>query len=119
MKDFELTDETMELDPHVLNSGLMSILENAVDACLEEKTRENYMITFNAKQDGDFIIFKISDDGIGMDRETKESIFTLFFSSKASRGTGLGLFVANEIIQQHGGSIKVNSTPGQGSQFQG
>jgi signal transduction histidine kinase len=46
------------------------------------------------------------------------SIFTLFFSSKASRGTGLGLFVANEIIQQHGGSIKVKSTTGQGSHFQ-
>ncbi|MBW1999378.1 MAG: HAMP domain-containing histidine kinase, partial [Deltaproteobacteria bacterium] len=44
-------------------------------------------------------------------------IFTLFFSSKGGRGTGLGLFVSYEIIQKHGGSIEVESTPGQGSLF--
>jgi len=53
-----------------------------------------------------------------MDRATRESMFTLFFSSKGSRGTGLGLFVANEIVQQHLGSIEVDSTPGEGSHIQ-
>jgi signal transduction histidine kinase len=52
-----------------------------------------------------------------MDRETRESLFTLFFSSKGNKGTGLGLFIANKIIAQHGGKIKVDSKPNRGSSF--
>lgn len=52
-----------------------------------------------------------------MDRETIDNMFTLFFSSKGSRGTGLGLFVASQIVQEHGGEIKVESTPDDGSHF--
>jgi signal transduction histidine kinase len=52
-----------------------------------------------------------------MDRETQEKIFTPFFSSKGRKGTGLGLFVSNTIIQQHGGKISVKSTPGYGALF--
>jgi signal transduction histidine kinase len=52
-----------------------------------------------------------------MDRETRESLFTLFFSSKGNKGTGLGLFIADKIIDQHGGRISVKSKPGQGSSF--
>ena len=52
-----------------------------------------------------------------MDRETRESLFTLFFSSKGNRGTGLGLFIADKIIDQHSGKIAVESKLGQGSNF--
>jgi signal transduction histidine kinase len=52
-----------------------------------------------------------------MDRETRETLFTLFFSSKGNKGTGLGLFIADKIIDQHGGKISVESRPGQGSRF--
>jgi signal transduction histidine kinase len=52
-----------------------------------------------------------------MDRETRESLFTLFFSSKGNKGTGLGLFIADKIIDQHGGKITVDSTAGKGSRF--
>ncbi|MDH3886090.1 MAG: HAMP domain-containing histidine kinase, partial [Desulfobacterales bacterium] len=61
--------------------------------------------------------FEINDNGIGMDRETRESLFTLFFSSKGNKGTGLGLFIADKIIDQHGGKISVESKPGRGSSF--
>ncbi|MBW1643325.1 MAG: HAMP domain-containing histidine kinase, partial [Deltaproteobacteria bacterium] len=57
------------------------------------------------------------DNGIGMDEETKNNMFTLFFSSKGYRGTGLGLFIANRVLEQHGGSIQVESTMGKGSNF--
>jgi signal transduction histidine kinase len=52
-----------------------------------------------------------------MDRETRENLFTLFFSSKGSKGTGLGLFIADKIVAQHGGKIMVESKPGHGSTF--
>lgn len=61
--------------------------------------------------------FEVVDDGPGMDAETREQIFTLFFSSKGTGGTGLGLFIARQIIRQHGGEIEFESTPAQGSRF--
>jgi signal transduction histidine kinase len=50
-----------------------------------------------------------------MDHETRERVFSLFFSSKGVKGTGLGLFISNKIADKHGGSIDVESTPGEGS----
>ena len=59
----------------------------------------------------------IADNGVGMDQETREKAFSLFFSSKGAGGTGLGLFIAHRIAQSHGGSITLTSTEGEGSQF--
>ena len=53
-----------------------------------------------------------------MDTETLGKIFTPLFSSKGKKGTGLGLFISNTIIEQHGGTISVKSTPGKGALFQ-
>jgi len=116
--NFEVSKETFEVDTGILSSALMSILENAFDACLDDIESETHSITFSVKKEGDYIVFNINDNGVGMDRDTMENLFSLFFSSKAGRGTGLGLFVANEVVQQHGGSIKVDSLPGKGSHFQ-
>ena len=55
---------------------------------------------------------------MGMDQETREKMFTLFFSSKGSKGTGLGLFVSNHVIPQHGGTIMVESEVKNGSRFE-
>jgi signal transduction histidine kinase len=52
-----------------------------------------------------------------MDRETKEKIFNLFFSSKGTKGTGFGLYISNSIIKEHGGSIHVNSIKGKETDF--
>ena len=60
----------------------------------------------------------VSDNGIGMDDQTRANIFTLFFSSKGHAGTGLGLYISNRIIQQHGGHIHVDSNPDKGSRFE-
>ena len=61
--------------------------------------------------------FDIADNGIGMDQETAEKAFSLFFSSKGAKGTGLGLFIASKIAEAHGGSIDLQSTLNQGSRF--
>jgi signal transduction histidine kinase len=58
----------------------------------------------------------VSDTGVGMDDETKERLFTPFFTRRA-RGIGLGLAVTKRIIEAHGGSIDVHSTLGQGATF--
>jgi len=117
VRDFDGTLGAFEVDASVLRSALVNILENAVDACLEDRADQVYRITFRVSQDAETILFDVRDNGMGMDRETRENMFTLFFSSKGHKGTGLGLFISNQIVEQHGGSITVDSTPGEGSHF--
>jgi signal transduction histidine kinase len=115
--DFDASLGELEIDAGVVRLALINILENALDACTEDKARKSHKIIFRVRQDKKQILFDISDNGIGMDRETRESLFTLFFSSKGNKGTGLGLFIADKVIDQHGGKITVDSTPGKGSRF--
>ena len=115
--DFDTTMKEIEIDAGVVRLALINILENALDACTEDESPKSHRIVFSVQQNKKQIIFEIKDNGIGMDRETRENLFTLFFSSKGDKGTGLGLFIANKVIDQHGGKITVDSTPGNGSTF--
>jgi len=107
-----------EVDGTYFHAALMNIIENAIDACSRDQAKKSHEVVFSVKVHKKNIFFEISDNGIGMDRETQAKLFTPFFSSKASKGTGLGLFVSNAIIQQHGGKIRVKSASGQGTHFQ-
>jgi len=113
--EFDPDSGSFEIDSGVVRSALLNILENAIDACKEDKTNQIKRIVFSVKKDERNIIFAVSDNGIGMDKETIKNLFTLFFSSKENRGTGLGLFIADKIIRQHGGRIRVESTIKKGS----
>jgi signal transduction histidine kinase len=114
---FENTTGTMQVDADYLQAALVNILENAVDACLKDHRMPTHRIDFSITEPGDEIVFSIADDGIGMDRDSCDRIFSLFYSTKGRRGTGLGLFIANRVIGQHGGKITVASKPGEGSVF--
>ena len=108
----------IEVDPIWFRSALANFLENAVDACLSDTQKNPHHIDFKIfVKDNDHVCFEIKDNGMGMNQETREKMFTLFFSSKGSRGTGLGLFVSNHVIRQHGGSINVESEVKTGSRF--
>ncbi|GBC62316.1 histidine kinase [Desulfonema ishimotonii] len=106
-----------DVDPGVASSALVNILENAMDACMENASESPPQVLLKVRAEGDDIVFEIRDNGIGMDQETREKIFTLFFSSKGNKGTGLGLFIANQMVRRHGGRIDVVSEPGRGSTF--
>mgnify|MGYP003565464763 CR=1 FL=1 len=94
-----------------------SLLDNSLDACRIDKGKIEHKIVFETQCKPDSVIFQVTDNGIGMDRETREKALSLFFSSKGSGGTGLGLFIANKIAQSHGGEIDIQSTENEGSQF--
>ncbi len=109
----------IEIDPDWFRSALINFLENAVDACSSDTAKNQHYIKFNIFLKGtDQVCFEIKDNGMGMDQETKEKMFTLFFSSKGSKGTGLGLFVSNHVIRQHGGTVSVESSVKKGSRFE-
>jgi signal transduction histidine kinase len=117
IKAFDATVGEFEIDSGYIHSALTNILENAVDACSKDAAKSRHKIVFSVRQDQHHVIFAVFDNGIGMDSDTLAKLFTPFFSSKGRRGTGLGLFISNKIVRQHGGEILVKSTPGQETIF--
>lgn len=109
---------TIQIDPNWIQAALVNLLENAIDACIYDRSKNNHFVKFDVFAiSPDHICFIIQDNGMGIDQETKEKMFTLFFTSKGSQGTGLGLFIANRVVCQHGGVIEVDSEPCKGSRF--
>jgi signal transduction histidine kinase len=106
-----------EADKQAIRSMLLNLIENSIDACRIDTNKSEHKLVVRLRGNIDKVIFEIEDNGIGMDRETREKAFSLFFSSKGAGGTGLGLFIANKIAQAHGGSISVTSEEGMGSHF--
>jgi len=104
-------------DPKALHSMLVNILENSFDACRTDKAKADHTVHFRVWQTMNHVFFEVQDNGIGMDQETREKLFCMFFSSKGMEGTGLGLFIANKIVTKHGGKISVESNLGKGTRF--
>ncbi len=108
---------SFEADPQAVRSMLVNLVENSVDACRVDKKKDTHRVSLEMEGADDQVTFRVTDDGIGMDQETREKAFSLFFSSKGGGGTGLGLFISNKIAQAHGGEITIESEEGKGSRF--
>ncbi len=117
VKELDPGSGEFEVDSTYVQAALLNILENAADACQAGGTRRTPKVVFSLRRRKERLEFDILDNGVGMDAGTQEKLFTPFFSSKGDKGTGLGLFIANKIVEQHGGEISVSSAPGRGSLF--
>lgn len=115
--DFDSSTGDFNVDPRGMRSLLINLMENGLDACRVDKKKSEHQVTLRIKGEPEHIQFEVEDNGIGMDRETREKVFSLFFSSKGTEGTGLGLFIANNIAQAHAGSIEVESEADKGTRF--
>lgn len=101
-------------DPVQLHQALVNIVANAIQAMPLGGT-----LTIRTHADDLNAWLTVEDTGIGMNEEVLKNIFTPFFTTKgAGQGTGLGLSVVHGIVSSHGGSIRVESKPGQGSLFE-
>jgi len=93
--------------PQQLNQVFLNMLVNAAHAI---ETRGE--ITVSSRREGDLVAVAISDTGGGIPEEIRSRIFEPFFTTKAvGKGTGLGLSISYDIIEKHGGSIEVESSP--------
>ncbi|MCE9546635.1 MAG: FHA domain-containing protein [Planctomycetia bacterium] len=102
-------------DPDGMHRAILNVVTNAIDACEQS---EQGRVTISIEHDaGKMARVIVEDTGVGIEPEDMGRLFTLFSSSKGSRGTGLGLSVSQKICKEHGGQITVESTPGQGSRF--
>ncbi|NNF97800.1 MAG: PAS domain-containing protein [Desulfobacteraceae bacterium] len=115
--DFGTNLGTFHIDTAMMRSALINILENAMEACIEDKSERKHRIAFTAGKKTDKVVLIIKDNGIGVDQQQIKEIFTLFYSSKGRKGTGLGLFLTDKVIRKHDGSITVSSEPGKGTVF--
>ena len=100
-----------------LQQVLFNILGNAV-----KFSPENSEIKISAKTQGDKVVIKIKDEGIGIAKKYHKKIFDKFFQvedsmSKTEASTGLGLAISKEFVKMHGGEISVDSSKGNGTEF--
>lgn len=114
-------------DEDQLRQVFVNLLANAVDASgegspLTIKTERARVDAAGARADGEGarhvegVRIQIEDRGAGMDEQTRARVFEPFFTTK-KRGTGLGLSIARQIVEQHEGTIRVDSRPGEGTRF--
>ncbi|SIT06664.1 7TM diverse intracellular signaling domain-containing protein [Belliella pelovolcani] len=102
-----------------INQVFMNIITNAIHALQDHlDTNPNPEITIRTKQIGDHIQIEIADNGPGMPESVKQRIFEPFFTTKAvGKGTGLGLSIVYTIIENHKGTLEVDTSEGQGTNF--
>jgi two-component system NtrC family sensor kinase len=100
-----------------LNQVFLNLVVNAADAIQE--TGRRGLITVSTTVDGDDVVVQISDTGCGIPDDVRSKIFDPFFTTKdVGRGSGQGLPLARGVVQEgHGGSLTVESVPGEGTTF--
>lgn len=121
-KDIEVVSAVAEPAPVVwgdavtLTETLVNLLGNAV-----KYTRPGGRITISAGPFAGEVRIAVADNGVGIAAEDLPLVFDAFYSAQpgaaGERGSGLGLAVSRRIVEAHGGTITVHSTPGQGSTF--
>lgn len=99
-------------NPSELREVFTNLVLNAVDALPSGGTLRLATRAVDGR-----VLVEVSDDGIGIPPENVEKIFSPFFSTKGSRGTGLGLSVSAGILKRHDGDLRVESAPGRGTTF--
>jgi len=109
-------DLTISIDVKQMKQVILNIVRNAMDAIGELEEERSGRIDIITKRDGSYAEITIRDNGKGMDSSTKAKLFDPFFTTKAA-GTGLGLSVSYRIIRNHGGTIRVSSSAGEGTEF--
>lgn len=104
----------LRADAHRLHEAFTNVIANAVLA--REPTQDNHRVDITSSTTEEQVTVTVVDNGVGMDPTTRERACEAFFTTRPpGEGTGLGLFVATFIIEQHGGKLTIDSTAGSGT----
>ncbi|NTV46187.1 MAG: GHKL domain-containing protein [Chlorobiales bacterium] len=106
--------------PSQLNQVFLNLITNAAQACEKQDNPDaKGVVTIRTAYSDSRVVIDVSDNGVGIPPENLKKIFEPFFTTKpVGSGTGLGLSIVYKIIEQHNGTISVNSTVGKGTTFQ-
>lgn len=116
LKDIHLHEANVRIDVQQIRRVLDNMIQNSV----KHMNKEDKQITIIARREVNEISITVQDNGAGMATENVEMIFDRFYRIESSRnsdqgGSGLGLAIARQIILEHGGTIKGESTLGEGT----
>ncbi len=104
-------------DARQLEQVFDNLIKNAWEALTLSHTLEP-KIRIDGRRDKEFALISVRDNGPGIPKEIQEKIWVSFFTTKGGKGgTGLGLSAAMQIVNQHGGKIRLESEAGQGATF--
>ena len=101
-------------------SQLAQLFQNLIGNAIKFRSEAPPKIRVDARHEGDYWQFSVSDNGIGIDPQFRDNIFEVFrrlHTHKQYAGTGIGLAICKKIIDRHGGRIWVDSQPGHGATF--
>jgi signal transduction histidine kinase len=101
-----------------LNQVFTNLIENALEAIREKPKLTNEYLSIKTFKKNKHVVIEIKDSGIGMTKETKERLYEKFYTTKSpDKGTGLGMSISKRIIEEHKGTIEVESEFGKGTTF--
>jgi signal transduction histidine kinase len=128
--DFDESIGKINIVPQDIGRVLLNLFNNAFYACTErsrsavnEQKNKNLIsyeptVTVTTKKVNDEVEIRVSDNGNGISPNIVDKIFQPFFTTKPTgQGTGLGLSLSYDIVKAHGGTLKVESKEGVGSEF--
>ena len=99
---------------------LVQLLQNLISNAIKYRSERRPLIHISAERDGTRVMFRVRDNGIGIDSRFSERIFGLFrrlHTNDRYEGTGIGLAICQKIVERYGGRIWVQSELGEGSEF--
>lgn len=102
---------TLHLDRNQMKQALLNLVQNGLDA-----TPPGGCVRITGNITGGYYVISVSDTGSGISEENLHKIYDLYYTTK-KEGTGMGLPIAYQIVQSHGGDIDVESQEGQGTTF--
>lgn len=103
-----------KVDPGMIEQVLINLIKNGIEAL---EGTDDAEIQVALEQKADMATIRITDNGPGMNKELLNNIFVPFYTTKEA-GSGIGLPLSRQIMRAHKGSIKVLSTPGEGTSFE-
>ena len=99
-------------DTERLQQALYNLIQNAAEAM-----PRGGVLTLRLGNQNSMVWIDVAGTGPGVAEHNREKIFNLFFSSKPTRGAGVGLYLVKQVVDEHGGSVWLESTDGQGFNF--
>jgi PAS domain S-box-containing protein len=111
VKKYEKNPLMVKIDRRAIKQAFINILKNSIQAVCE-----NGKIDIEIKEEKENVLISIRDNGVGIEKEKIEKIFYPFYTTK-KEGTGLGLFIAYQLIKENEGQINVKSELGIGTEF--
>ncbi|MEQ8520496.1 MAG: PAS domain-containing sensor histidine kinase [Cytophagales bacterium] len=119
-KNFEIVNQCENLELHSNRTQMFQVLSNLIGNAIKYHDKNKGRVVLSSKSTIDEIEISVKDDGPGIDEKYHKTIFDIFskaHSTSRKDSSGIGLAIVKKLVKQNMGNIKLNSSPGEGSEF--